>query len=240
MIYQHERQIGFFDLDSKEEVRLTALIKYINDASWYSAGTIGAGMDDTLKSGMVFVLQRMGIQFFGLPKLDETVTIKTWPGEMTRSAFKRRGEILSATGDKLVEWESMWVLIDIEARRIKRPTDFPTELPVYGKLGVEVEADRVKIPEDAAELASYTHLVQYSELDILGHMNSAIYADLIANVLSKVEKQSLVGVKEIQFNYINEAKADDEIAVDCQALDGVLYISGAKVDGAVFTAEIKC
>jgi len=239
MSYQQEKKIGFLDLGAKEEIRLTALIKHINEVSGYSGELIGAGMKETLKFGMVFVLQRLGIQIFSMPKLDDILTIKTWPGEMARSAFKRQGEILNSAGQKVIEWESIWVLIDVNARKMKRPTDYPKELPVYGRQGVEIEAEKVRIPEEAEKLASYKHIVRYSELDMYGHMNSAIYADLVANVLAKVGKQSIENAREVQFNYINEAKLDDEILVECRALEDEIYILGTSGEASVFTAEIK-
>jgi len=239
MSYQHEKKIGFLDLGAQGEMRLTALIKYINEVSGYSGELLGAGMEDTLKFGMVFVLQRLGLQIFSMPKLDDTLTIRTWPGEMTRSAFKRQGEMLNSAGVKIIEWESIWVLIDVNARKIKRPSEFPTEFPLYGRQGVEIEAEKVKIPAESEKLTAYNHTVRYSELDMYGHMNSANYADLIANVLAKVERQSIENVREVQFNYINEAKLGDEVLVECQVLEDALYILGTSGEATVFTAEIK-
>lgn len=239
MIYQHDKKVGFFDLDAAGDMRLTALIKYINDASWYSAQVDGAGMKELLKFDMIFILQRLAIQIFSLPKLDDLITVKTWPGDMTRSAFKRQGEILNATGDKIVEWESLWVLIDVNERKIKRPTQAPIEFTLYGRRGVEIEATRVKVAENAKKLATYQHVVQYSELDINRHMNSAIYADLVANVLSKIDKQGIKNMKKVQFNYVNEAKLNDEILVECNASDEAMHVIGTCGETVVFTTEIK-
>jgi acyl-ACP thioesterase len=239
MIYQHDKKIGFFDLDANGNMRLTALIKYINDVSWYNAELLGAGMEETLKSGMVFILQRLGMQIFSLPKLDDLITIKTWPGEMTRSAFKRQGEILNSAGEKIIEWESLWVLIDVNERKIKRPTELPTEFPLYGRQGVGIEAEKIKMPVESKKLALYRHVVQYSELDMYGHMNSAIYADLVANVLSKIEKQRIKSMKKVQFNYVNEAKLNDEILIECSASGEAIHVIGTSGKTVVFTTEIK-
>jgi len=239
MIYQHDKRIGFYDLDAAGNLKLTALLKHINDAAWYNAESLGLGMEKTLEIGMVFVIQRFGIKIFSKPEMDELITIKTWPGEVTRSAFKRQGEILNSAGEKMIEWESLWVLIDIKERKIKRPTEFPIDIPVYGKQGVEVEAEKIKMPVASKELASYSHNVQYSELDMNSHMNNAIYADLVINVLSKIEKQCIKNMKEVQFNYVNEAKLNDKILVECRASEEVMHITGTSGEKVIFTAEIK-
>jgi acyl-ACP thioesterase len=239
MIYQHNKKIGFLDLDANGDVRLTALLKYINDASWYHAESLGAGMQEMLKIGMVFVLQRFGLQMFSIPKMDDVLTIKTWLSGMTRSAFKRQGEILNSAGEIMIQWESLWVLIDIKERKIKRSTEFPVVFPMYDKLGVEIAAEKIKIPVESKKLTSYHHTVQYSELDLNGHMNNAIYADLVANVLSKIEKQSIKDIKQVLFNYVNEAKLNDELVVECNAIQDTLYVVGKYGESIVFTAKIK-
>ena len=237
MIYQHDKKINFYDLDAEGNMKLTALLKYINDASWYSAEAIGVGMRDTLKYDMVFLMQRFGIKIFNIPKMDETIKIRTWPGQSTRSAFKRQGVICSAGDEVIIEWESLWVLIDINERRIKRPNQLPIEFPTYGKQGVEIAAKKIKIPT-TTKLASYHHIVQYSELDVNGHMNNAIYADLVTNILAKIEKHSMNSHKEVQFNYVNEAKLYDEILVECHCSVDTIYITGICDEAVVFTAEI--
>jgi acyl-ACP thioesterase len=241
MIYQHEKKVNFYDLDAKGNVKLTALLKYINIASFDIAEVVGAGMKDTLKYGMVFVLQRFGMKINKLPKMDDILIIKTWPSESTRSAFIRQGEILDTSGNKMLEWESLWVLIDINERKIKRPSALPAEFPQYGNLGVEVRTERIKLPEAGMLVASYTHIVRYSELDVNGHMNNAVYGDLVSNLLNGEE---LEGGQVVQFNYINEAKLGDELLVEYMLLnssaqdDGV-YIVATCGEKTMFTVSVK-
>jgi len=236
MIYSHDKKIGFLDLDGDELMRATAIIKYINDASWYSAESLGAGMHETLKFGMVFILQRLAFKTFRGIKLDDLLTIKTWPSEMSRSAFIRNGEMINERGEKVLEWESMWVLIDIEKRKIKRPTDSPTQFPLYGRNDVEITTKKVRIPDDAKLAASYNHTVMFSELDMYGHMNSAIYADLVANVVKKAHLKS--NPVEFQFNYINEATLDDEILVELFVDESSIFACGTSKGATVFAAQL--
>ena len=121
MIFEQERQIGFYDLDANGDIKLTALIKHMNEVSWKQAEELGAGIDATFEIGLTFILQRMGVRILQLPMVNQQIKVRTWPAEMTRSAFKRNGEILDLAGNKLLEWESLWVLIDINERKIKRP-----------------------------------------------------------------------------------------------------------------------
>ena len=239
MIYQQDKRISFYDLDAKGDVKLTAILKYMNEASWFHAEELGAGIDKTLELGLAFIIQRVGIRIFEIPELSQKITIRTWPAKMTRSAFKRNGDIHDETENKIIEWESLWVLIDINERKIKRPSASPTEFPLYGKKGVEIEANKIIMSEEKVPQASYKHTVRFSELDINLHMNNAIYGDLIANILSRSNSPKIKTWKEVQFNYIHEAKLNDKITVNAYQSNGDLYISGDTEEKTIFTAAIN-
>ena len=46
------------------------------------------------------------------------------------------------------------------------------------------------------------------------HMNNAIYGDLVTNVLALKASPNIKTWKEVQFNYIHEAKFNDEVVVN--------------------------
>ena len=239
MIYQQEKIVSFYDLDANGDVKLTALLKYIGEAAFYNAEDLGLGIEKTLEIDMTFIIQRAGVQIFKMPEVNQEIVIRTWPGEITRSAFKRNGDICNKDGDKLIEWESLWVLIDINKRKIKRPSSFPIELPCYGKMGVEIEAEKVVMPEDKEWHAGYNHTVQFNELDVNWHMNNAVYADLVANVLALNTSPNIKTWKEVQFNYVHEAKLNDKVTIDAYSSNNNLYISGDLEEKTIFTATIS-
>ena len=240
MVFEQKAKIGFYDIDALGNMKLTALLQHINEVSWLHAEELGCGINATFEIGLAFIIQRMGLRILQLPTLNQKISVRTWPGEMTRSAFKRNGEILDVDGNKLVEWESLWVLIDINERKIKRPSAFPLEIPIVGRLGVEVETQ--KIINTAVETdpsTFYHHTVQFSEMDINYHMNNAIYGNLVANVLADTALPKITEWQEVQFNYINEAKLAEVVTVDCNQMGDKVYVTGGTTDKSVFVAEIK-
>jgi len=240
MVFEQKAKIGFYDLDANGDVTLTALLKHINQASWLHAEELGCGIEKTFEIGLAFIIQRMGLRILQLPTINQPIAVRTWPGEMTRSAFKRNGEILDTHGNKLVEWESLWVLIDINERKIKRPSAFPLDIPLAGKLGVEVEAAKIiGATSETGSSASYNHTVQFNEMDINLHMNNAIYGDLVANVLAHTKTPKITEWQEVQFNYLNEAKFAEVVTVSYNQTDDQIYITGSTTEKSVFIAEIK-
>jgi len=238
MIYERERIISFGDLDANGDIKLTALLKYISESAFFNAEDLGIGLEKTLPTGLVFLIQRFGMKINQLPEMGQNVTVRTWPGEIARSAFKRYGDIQDADGNRLIEWETLWVLVDINERKIKRPSAFPIEFPHYGKCDVTMESEKIKIPEEAEAIASYNHLVRFSELDINMHMNNAIYGDLVANVLSLQDCPGVKEWQEVQFNYIHEAKLGDEVVVDACKRENDLYVLGTCGEKSIFSTRI--
>ena len=240
MVFEQKAKIGLYDTDALGNITLTALLQHINEASWLHAEELGCGINATFEIGLAFIIQRMGLRILQLPTLNQQIFVRTWPGEMTRSAFKRNGEILDANGNKLVELESLWVLIDINERKIKRPSAFPLDIPISGRLGVEVEAQKIIGVDVKTELsASYHHTVQFSEIDFNYHMNNAMYGNLVANALANNEIPKITEWQEVQFNYINEAKLAEVVTVNCHQVANQVYVTGSTTDKSVFIAEIK-
>lgn len=239
MIYEIKRHVTFNDIDATGDLKLGSILKYMAEASWKNAEDLGAGIDFTMEIGLAFIIQRTGIRIFKAPQLGDELTVRTWPAQLTRSAFKRNGDISDAEGNKLIEWESLWVLIDINERKIKRPSAFPRQFPVHGQLGVEIEANKIIPSEDMQQIGTLSHTVAFSELDMNAHMNNTVYGDLIMNILSKYDAPTIKNWIDIQFNYNNEAKLADEITLSYTNASNQLYVTGGKAgEKEIFTAEI--
>ncbi|MCL2421992.1 MAG: thioesterase [Defluviitaleaceae bacterium] len=242
MIYKRDTQINFYDLDGRGDVKLTALLKHINLAAGANADEIGVGLETTIPMGLAFVIQRFALRIFKWPVYNQTVTIRTWPAEIAKGTFRRNGDMWDKEGNKLAEWTGLWVLIDINERKVRRPKALPIDLPAYGGMGVTVEAEKIEIPEDGQLMASYPHVVRFSETDINMHMNNAVYGDLIANVLEISENplSHAPNWQEVQFNYIAETKVDEEVNVQLRQSEKNMFVSGIVDDKLVFTAVVKC
>ena len=237
MLYEQNSQINFYDLNSRGDVTLSALLKHVNIAAGTNADAIGVGLDVTVPLNLAFVVQRFGLRIFDWPTYRQTVKIRTWPSEILKGTFIRRGDMWDESGNKMMEWTSLWVLIDIKERKVKRPKALPIELPGYGTMGVGVEGQKIDVPENAELLASYPHIVRYSELDINMHMNNAVYGDLIANV-AEIGRIPYKKWSEVQFNYLNEALLGEEIKVECRKAEDTLYITGESQSRPVFSTKI--
>ena len=246
MIYKQSSHINYYDLNAQGDVKLSALLRRINLAAGDNADELGIGFDVMKSHGLAFVVQRFGLALREWPRFREEISIRTWPADISKGTFRRCGDMCNAEGEKIAEWTSIWVLIDINERKLRRPSSLPMELPAMGLMDVSVEAVKLNPPKDAKFLMSYQHPVQYSELDTNEHMNNAVYGDLIANsygFMSKISKW-----QEVQINYQTEAVMLEELHVERRQAHDTMYISGAVKankelgiqERPVFTASVRC
>ena len=241
MIYDKGTKINYYDMNGRGDVKLTALLKHINLAAGANAEDMGAGLDVTIPLKLAFVIQRFGLRVFKWPVYGQNVRIRTWPAQIVKGTFVRNGDMWCENGKKMAEWTGLWVLIDIEARKVRRPKALPVDFEGHGPMDVSVEAEKIDVPDSVISAASYTHVVRFSEADINMHMNNAIYGDLIANVLNIAESplSYVPSWQEVQFNYLSEAKIGEAVDVECKISEDIVYVTGSARGQKVFAASVK-
>jgi acyl-ACP thioesterase len=232
ILYTEERRINYYDLDCRGKLKISAFLRMIHIAADINATGLGIGFNDLNPLSISFVLQRFGVSIQRMPEYDELITLRTWPANIERGIFIRKGEMLSGNGKKIMEWTSIWVLFDVRERRILRPGALPVTISGMGDMGVETEAKKIVLPSNNNnEISSYLHTVRYSEVDTNMHMNNSIYGDLIGNVFNE-------DWIEMQINFLAEAKLGDEIEVVCKKEGESFLIIGKNNDKAAFSALI--
>ena len=141
---------------------------------------LGAGWDALQEKGLFWAVLRHRLEYARLPKKGETVTVKTWPMETTRSAYPRATEGYDEVGNLLFRGVSLWVLMDRESRTMV--------LPKRSGVGVDGENRGCEAPMPGSlspvDLAhTQTRRVTPADLDKNGHMNNCRYLDWAAQLL---------------------------------------------------------
>jgi acyl-ACP thioesterase len=243
LVYEAAERITYYDLDCYGRFKLSALLRAAHIAADVNANQLGIGYRDLAAHSMGFILQRFGVSAVRLPEDDENVMISTWPASIERGAFIRCGRIESLSGENLVEWTSLWVLFDINARKILKPGALPVQLDCAGMRGVGVTADRVDANGSEGEFFSeHIHTVSFSETDSNMHMNNTFYGDMAADAVygsSLLFPAETPGEwKSAQINYRSEARAGDRIKLRCAKNGAGYIITGATDQKRVFAASV--
>jgi len=240
MIHNSKVRITYYDLDFSGKVKLSAILRMVHIAADANANQLGIGFATLHPLNISFVLQRFGLKIARMPAYDETVNIRTWPAEMARGTFIRKGDMYDANGLKIMEWASLWILFDIAERKILKPSALPVPVPSLTDINVDIAPERIVMPsEPQTPFFEYTHTVRYAEVDTNMHMNNSIYGDLVGNgVFGMLEQKSYPDWKEVQINYLGEARPGDEIKITAHKDDDAIFVSGKTPERAAFAAKI--
>ena len=222
------------DIDHNLEIRLSALLRYMQDVATNHASKIKIGHEVLSKDRNIWVIVRMEMRINRLPKLDEEFIVSTHPGAATPMLFPRFFEIYDKHKKLLVSVSSSWVVINYDTRRIVLKPFKDRVLPS------EIDKDDIPLPEkisgDASELVD-TRKARYSEVDMNGHINNTHYIDYILDThLSSYYND--YRVSKLIINFDKEIMDGDEIYLYSNKSNPEIIIG--KVDGHnSFVSEIE-
>lgn len=135
------------------------------DAAWYAA------------AGAVWLVRRSTFTVLRPATAGEELEIRTWVEDFRRVRSHRRYEMRGADGELRLAARTDWVYVD---RTSGRPRRIPSEMEeAFGGTSVPQERDGWQAPPPPARPARATHQVRVYELDSLGHVNNAVYLDLV-------------------------------------------------------------
>jgi acyl-ACP thioesterase len=243
-MYEEQRNITYYDIDCRGKMKLSALLRMVHVAADVNATHLGAGYAQLSTLGIAFFLQRFGLRVLGMPQYGEAVRLCTWPAAIDRGVFIRKGAMYGANGEKCMEWASQWVLVDVKARKLLRPSALPVALTGIGNQGVELTAEKNDPPLLAGDgdiLYTYPHTVRYADVDTNGHMNNAVYGDVIGNAVYAANPMKDAPPPEwtgLHINYLAETRLGDDIAVTAYWENGAALVVGEVEARRAFTARV--
>ena len=242
-LYESKTRITYYDLDFRGKIKLSALLRMVHIAADVNANQLGIGFSVLHPLNISFILQRFSVSITRMPAYDEDVTIRTWPASIARGTFIRKGDMIDASGEKVMEWASLWILFDIAARKILKPSALPAAFESLGDLGVTTEPQKIDLPKDfdfGKPISSYIHTVRYSEVDTNMHMNNSIYGDLVGNAMHLVQENAhSQDWKSVHINYQGETRLDEQIDISNYKLNDSNLIIGQAPGRTSFTAKIN-
>jgi acyl-ACP thioesterase len=190
------------------------LCRHFQEAAWNHAEHLGAGYQRLQQENRFWVLARLLVEIARHPKWGETVTLQTWP-RTARSVFAMRDfEMFDSSGARLLAGTSSWLVLDTRTRKpqrvdrliagIKTPAD---------KRALALEPQKLACDEQGADARQVT--VQYSDIDVNGHVNNARYVGWLLDSYP-LHFHTINVVKSIEVNFLGEAVAGETLSVFAQ------------------------
>ncbi|WP_047980604.1 acyl-[acyl-carrier-protein] thioesterase [Ornithinibacillus contaminans] len=243
MIYKKNYHIDLRDVDLKKELRLSTLFGYFQDVANLAAENLGASIQDLeQKYGVAWILMQIRVDVIRNPKLDEEITIETWPLEPGKLEFERDFLVRDQQGEIIARAVSVWVVMDIAKRRLKRSDTISLQYPyVVTERAMDITLGKLKGSENLD--TAYLKTIGYSDIDFNGHLNNSRYVDYMMDCFS-VEEHQVYHISSIEVNYLNEVLPGDTLVLkkDLSSVENqMIYIEGLRKrdEKIVFRSKVK-
>lgn len=207
-LFGYDTEIEFYDVDMKHRMKLASLLRLFARLAGEDYTERGMSHVFLRERGYIFLVSKVAYKIFRMPRLEEKVKVGTWVIGTKGARFLRGYEMLSENGEKLISAESVWICVDSNDRKIVRPKEFPWQTGCYDNGEIPVSCQNIK-SDNLTHWQDYS--LKYTDIDGNGHLNNAIYGDIIANALTQEELDK--EIDELYLNYSHEAYLGETLSI---------------------------
>jgi acyl-ACP thioesterase len=222
-VFRHPAAAGLADVAPSGRARLDAIARWLQDAAL--ADVVDSGLDD----GGVWVLRRLRLVVAQFPRLGEAVDVATFCSGTGALVAERRSTVLAA-GGSAVEALALWVHLDADGAHPRPlPEGFES---VYGAAAagrrVRARLRHPAAPPDGAVARPWRF--RAADLDIAGHVNNAVYWQVVEEELVTAEPD---GGVDVEIEYRAPGDVGDAVV---RSDDGMRWISA---EGGALLATVS-
>ena len=229
--------IPCYQTDGAQLLKPAAFMDGAQEMANRHADILGFGYDDLSRTRTLWVLSRMHIRFIRHPKWREEVDFVTWHKGPSMMFYLRDYRMSAADGSPLVEATTSWLVIDVDTRRIVRGLSIDGDGSICTDNAIAEPCGKVQMPRGAEPALAGTHTVAYSDIDLNGHTNTAMYLVWAMDVLDYdfVIKNP---VRDVRINFNSETRPGDVVELYRADADGRIYIEGKVGGKSAFCVEL--
>ena len=233
--------IPCYSADAAWRLKPAAFMDLAQEAAGLHAVHLGFGYDDLIKKNTAWILSRVNVKFIDTPLWRDDVTLTTWHKGFNRLFFLRDFLMTDKDGKERIKATTSWLVLDLNTRSMVRDPQLLEDGTICTENAVETPADKVRMPRGVEPEAVYEHVVGYSDVDMLGHANNAMYMQWAMDAVD-YELTSKQPVKEYTINFNREVKAGEKVTIyrACVEMeDGLhVFIEGRAEEASSFCVEI--
>lgn len=225
--YSEQIFINRHDADFMGYLKPGSLLRYAQQVATDQNTHLGFTPEFFVENHFVYLLAKQALEFYRVPRIDETLTVTTVPEKSRRAVNKRLTLVQDEQGKEVAFVDSRWVLVDTETRRIMRRASPLTE--PYWNDRVERELEQ-NFPR-AQELTDMPpRRADYLLCDLNGHLNNCCYADLACTAVP-LEQVRRAPIRTMRIVYHREVPLGQMLSLAFGAAEGGWYTLGTREDG---------
>jgi acyl-CoA thioester hydrolase len=155
-------------------LRTSVLLRYAQDVAWFHSASLGFGRAWYAERGLTWLVRAAELAVLRPIEVGSDVVGTTRVIGWRRVWARRRTEFHDETGSLLAWTQIDWVLLDARGAPTRIPAEFE---PVFGATSGAFGLARVALGQPPADARQFRIAVRPQELDPMGHVNNAVYAD---------------------------------------------------------------
>ena len=232
--------IPCYQTDSNWRLKPASFMDLAQEAANTHAAILGFGYDDLIQSRTAWILSRVNIQFLKNPLWRDEVTLTTWHKGLERLFFLRDFILTDKEGNECIKATTSWLVLNLDTRRLVRDPKLMDEGTTCSDNALETPAAKVQMPKDKEAEFVMDHIVSYSDVDLLGHTNNAMYVHWAMDALD-YSLTSCTPLKELTINFNHETKAGETVKLyrtEVEMEDGLhVFVEGKVENVSSFCVE---
>jgi acyl-ACP thioesterase len=161
-------------------LRTSVLLRYAQDLAWFHSAARGFDRVWYAERELTWLVRAAEIDVVRPVRVGSELVGTTRVVGSRRVWARRRTDFQTADGEVAAEVRIDWLLLDGRGRPTRIPAEFD---PIFGMNLEPVELARVDLPEPPASASTSRLAVRPQELDPMDHVNNAVYADWVEEVV---------------------------------------------------------
>jgi medium-chain acyl-[acyl-carrier-protein] hydrolase len=209
--WRDEYRVRSYESDASGRLSPGFALRYLQETAWNHAQALGFGLDPRERGPLAWVLSRIRLGMTRYPAWGERLVVETWPLGVDRMLALRDFRLLDESGAECGRASSGWLIIDVAARRPRRPEQALPGLAALGDrepiAGMPGRVEGAAAPCDERGLQ-----VLPSDIDVNGHVNNVRYFEW---ALDSLPSGRLAGheVRAVEASFVSEALLGESAAV---------------------------
>jgi medium-chain acyl-[acyl-carrier-protein] hydrolase len=212
--WEQSFHIHTFQMDPRGLAHLTAICNYLQEAASMHALKAGLGFDDMLRRNQVWVLTRLKVQIEKYPSWNDQLLLHTWSRGNDGIFYLRDFNVRDHSGSEIIKATSSWAALNLKTRRPGLVDGLEDKL--YSQKEEVALVDKLeKLPELTRPVLLRNYTIQYTDIDIVYHVNNVKYIEIMMNAFP-LELHKTKKVQTLEVNYLGEANYGDEVNIFSQ------------------------
>jgi medium-chain acyl-[acyl-carrier-protein] hydrolase len=204
-------RIQTFQMDTEGKAHILGICNYLQEAASMHAHLAGLGFDQMMRRNQVWVLTRLKVEMAVYPEWNDLLNLKTW-SRGNEGIFYLRDFLISNTdGETIVKATSSWAALNLKSRRPELVEGLE-ELMNSKKQEVVLDGKLQKLPKITQPKLLREYEVQYTDIDIVYHVNNVKYIEMMVNAYP-LEKHKNMHIKSLEVNYLGETGYGEKVQV---------------------------